>query len=760
VEHKLITGGGEQYLPFARSRIKALRAVGMRYASQRFIMPDGTVAVQIVGEQEYIRISGGGCLLEMDSGIVDLNEVFGYNDGVLYETAHALAYNSPFVPTVPVSEWRVNPNKASGQISGSVRRTSGFEGKVPYDGKPARSFSAGTEQLTAEWSRIAEDENLVDKKQLVNICPASIFTGRCRMYVQAIYGRPIYTQDGNNDGVFSSSGDPIARPTTPGVGNAAPALEVRSYEGGTLRIDTSTGVYLDVKGKHWLIKPTRTSVDIYPLKAGSCGESMRRHLIERAPASSDYLNGEDREHLEAYVLSTCRPVVSKMQSISVLGGLPHAWSMGYGWHWNWTGLTADIVVTEGFVQTPAGLNPETTGMRSTHHRIQLAHRDALTWEVTASIVEGPTDWTVDRLYWCLTEPLWTAGLPSKMTPRWTEPFDCDAPFYAFYRRDELQVCRVKVETKTPVAYKTEMDPPEFAAGLSYLDDGYNTLGLLGGWFKDVTGTGDYLACTIKVGTLEYSGLSRTRLASGRYREIRDKAMNGSYGPVTRDFIAYTFCGGYNFYSGYPRADGSYYSEYILAVSNNSSVVGVTYTYEVANLHRTESGIATVIVPTGDAEAIFVSTTITEWERRTSRVGEDWYSFVNPSWALRSFAETVAGPVGACGRTDVAWFGPDLFQYFWHRRGTPYGDSYTSSTPLADTSDTEISVVENNHLICGAGVVEATFGNISLFHNEAIELVGEVYQCISSVKGTVLSARTEPINANNNDPEAAALVGWA
>jgi hypothetical protein len=58
VEHKLINGG-EQYLPFARSRIKALRATGLKYASQQFVMPDGTVRVQIVGDQEYIRISGG-----------------------------------------------------------------------------------------------------------------------------------------------------------------------------------------------------------------------------------------------------------------------------------------------------------------------------------------------------------------------------------------------------------------------------------------------------------------------------------------------------------------------------------------------------------------------------------------------------------------------------------------------------------------------------------------------------------------------------
>lgn len=58
MEHKLIQGG-EQYLPFARSRVKALRATGQKYVSQQFVMPDGEVRVQLVGEHEYIRISGG-----------------------------------------------------------------------------------------------------------------------------------------------------------------------------------------------------------------------------------------------------------------------------------------------------------------------------------------------------------------------------------------------------------------------------------------------------------------------------------------------------------------------------------------------------------------------------------------------------------------------------------------------------------------------------------------------------------------------------
>lgn len=61
--HKLIQGG-EQWLPFALSRLRvlAMLAPGMGgYASQSFPMPDGaTVSVRIEGDQQFLRIDGAG----------------------------------------------------------------------------------------------------------------------------------------------------------------------------------------------------------------------------------------------------------------------------------------------------------------------------------------------------------------------------------------------------------------------------------------------------------------------------------------------------------------------------------------------------------------------------------------------------------------------------------------------------------------------------------------------------------------------------
>ena len=80
MEHKLIQGGA-QYLPFARSRIKAMRATGAKYASQRYVLPDATVRVQIVGQQSYIEISGGG--YNILSGVVKAGQIITGTPDVL-----------------------------------------------------------------------------------------------------------------------------------------------------------------------------------------------------------------------------------------------------------------------------------------------------------------------------------------------------------------------------------------------------------------------------------------------------------------------------------------------------------------------------------------------------------------------------------------------------------------------------------------------------------------------------------------------------
>lgn len=72
MEHKIVRGGGE-YLPFARSQIRRLRATGQSYAAQKYLIGGVTVSVRIVGEDEFISIEGG--TPEILSGVVKDGEI-------------------------------------------------------------------------------------------------------------------------------------------------------------------------------------------------------------------------------------------------------------------------------------------------------------------------------------------------------------------------------------------------------------------------------------------------------------------------------------------------------------------------------------------------------------------------------------------------------------------------------------------------------------------------------------------------------------
>ena len=65
MEHRLIQGG-EQFLPFARSRITNLKKLGLPYANQSFEIDGVSIKVRIQPGHEYIRIEGGGIM----SGVV------------------------------------------------------------------------------------------------------------------------------------------------------------------------------------------------------------------------------------------------------------------------------------------------------------------------------------------------------------------------------------------------------------------------------------------------------------------------------------------------------------------------------------------------------------------------------------------------------------------------------------------------------------------------------------------------------------------
>lgn len=541
--HLIDSAEGWKYKPFAESCIVKLKRLG-EYGSQQFEVDGFSIKVRIEPGHEYINISGGGCPLAMDSGgissaAIGINSAARDTPGVLFDLGAATAYHAPFV-AVEGSTDRKNPGRGSaGQIAGVVTRSSGFKGRITYDpdmaqwfgmtgGVPANCLSPGWEEVADPnaasgtiWrpkGAVAADgtfgdPDLAEKKALMLLCPSSIFTGKTRLYAQAMYGVPMHTYGSMEPGGPRVEKKNPHRPITGLFGDgepsaSPPALNIKAYVATDdfvvgpdglataelrtypdITLTTSHGVFLDTKnGLHYLIEPGYGIVTIYPLIGTRCAESLRKYLTS---SHADDMSTEDVENLETYILAYSLPDVKNKKVVDV-PGLSGMWSMGYGWHWNWSGTAADGVST-------ASISTETTPhkgrMSSSHRRLSISidpvrveHGFEFTASASHTYIENNKQWAVSRYTFPIAEPSYAAGYLEKITPRVAHPLiDCDAPFYAFYRKDELVVCRVRSweETEQPRRTMSEgyaTSPLPETGGVVH-----STFGMSGGFVRDTTG---------------------------------------------------------------------------------------------------------------------------------------------------------------------------------------------------------------------------------------------------------------------------------
>lgn len=312
-------------LPMARSRIAAMRASGLQFGSQRFSTGTVDVTVQIKGAQSYVSISGGP-LLEMDSGIIDVGAVTSTNPERYVRGKRKVfpEYEAGFTKNIQKKDaagvlqptpWYLKAG-GGGQIAGVLKLGTHITGKVRKDDvtaafaprsspppNPEDPIVPGAPDPDEVDGRVYEagNERLLAKKRAGVYCPASMFTGRTRLYVQAMYGRPLYGADGEE----------VSTPQANLFG--WPYLILPAYKGdGIVGLTSNSGVYLDpVSKKHWLLNPDVGVITIYPLVASKEGEIARKRLRGTS------LGDADKLHLETYVLSTCRPDVAKAVTLPI-----------------------------------------------------------------------------------------------------------------------------------------------------------------------------------------------------------------------------------------------------------------------------------------------------------------------------------------------------------------------------------------------------------------------------------------------------------
>lgn len=782
MEHKIIEGG-EQYLPFARSRIKALRAGGQRYASQRFEVDGVSIDVQIVDDEEYIRIKGGTCVLQMDSGMVDvvstnyIAEEASHRVGTLHETTRTSGYNASF--TEPDGDYLLNPGEtSSGQLSGAISKSGKIKGRIKPGPQDAQSFAPklvlepGEPLATFAYS--PNDDDLLAKKTTAVNCPASIFTGRCRLYVQALYGRRLYNYSdsmsvGEQTELTSAPDKSPVRLAVAGTDlNGRPFLTVQAYAykdepATSISVTTSTGVHLDVvTGKHWLFNIQNNSIQVYPLRGTACAESMRKYLKIPLPAGVEALSEDDKEHVEAYILSQCLPDVRHMQTTTSGANIPTHYSMGYGWHWNWTGLQSNIVITTSVNQDAPGYEcRESTHYGLTMSRTLDEHKNA-TWSASLTTIEGPKQWAAIRDNWTIFEPLWSGNFLQKTTSRLCAMFACDAPFYAFYRKDTLQTCRITVTQTGDTEEQMECSPADFEEG--YIDP------ITGNWTRT-----------------NYTGLAKTNSMSGGRSRFRQKAL--SY--WTAEFkcagitmsnlsVGETRAGFTREVSGKTLTSPRYFGAVGSAGWTSNVLIGcppstqtvsnggglatqpwadlVSYNYDLAYFTEYYACEVMVVVPLFDSECVWARGT------RTRNYGES----TRTRATHQGYGYALGTRVHWYSAVDGSYAGNSDYSYC----GTWYGDlDGTVGAPLLTTPVVEAEIVMDVWKVsCRAGVLDTLPYYIAFeAHANAEETLFDSFKTLTSYSfsNTCVIAQTEKLAPVGIDPAVVTappfepvLVGWA
>lgn len=808
MEHRLVTGG-EQFLPFARSRIKALRATGLAYASQQFEIDGCSVKVRIAGEHEYIKLDGGLETLLMDSGVVDLGYLYlaPYADCAIASTDYKTAYDASFSTAKSFASkvlgiaatWRVNPSKLSaGQFSGDVYKGPAFAGRLPPPADPARSFCAqwklpDNPDAPKVRARDSKDDMLLKKKYNATECPPSIFTGKCRLYIQAMYGQHLYDYT-----KLDAAGNPTAcylpTATSDIAGGTAPYLTVKSHTapGDTtgypdIVISTSSGVHLDTAtGRHWLISfdGGGSSLSFYPLVGKH--ERLRWLLKKTDKVVKDAIGAIDLGHLEAYILASCLPDARRKQTVA-MGELPHAWSLGYGWHWNWSGTVADIVnigakvINEGLAasDTFAG---EYYMNSSSHSRLTVTPETVdgvTTWAAALSVVQPETLWNLYRYYWTLLEPNWAEGGFSKTTlpvrAIRAQIVDADFPVYAFYKGDVLQTARFKVTTSRPPPdeFTYTSTPAAIGPGGSSTPAPYPPLDMwsfgLDSTFMEFKGGASNNVDGGRIVTVEFScgGYSAPVAVFnvsklGWRADSTQKAITGD-----RDAGTLRVSGGRTvYYPGDPLVPP--------AVTISGVLVGMNYSINRYTLHDFTHSESTYVIPRGDAEAIYLrgkttnireltpidaramsSASFATWEQQceVTMVKESTTYWEDGSIRFETWGYTYVVPPqsGADLQTRAAW-----------TYTAPTNSTISIFVPEAITT---VSVLdEYAQLLCGGVNSSIIFPEMPEANSELIEDVGayafEARSGVATSPPVIFAPGRMPPSGIAGSTDIPAIIGWA
>lgn len=372
MEHKIVLGG-EQFLPFARSRIRALRALGLPYADQSFEIDGVSIKVRIEPGHEYIRLDGGGTVY-MESGQLEWT-LPGELNPEKYDPAK---WHFLDVPTT---------DKYLGWINARYGQHLGEQKNKPAlsEGMDSQAIGYPTKtSLTAEQTadlKAAYGDRTLLKKLVAAIFPPSLFSGKMRLFMQAKYG---------------ALAEKDYSPFTVDIFGLSGVLYYIDRSGNSLQFGlwahASPGIYTSPEGNYWLINfrsggTGEFVATAYPLKLAAEAAGLRKKV--QAPDSSEL----ERTQCEAYILAGADIDLSAGQVIGTVTGAD-GFALSYGWKFSRSGSKASIVLIQAF-DNGSGYDKYYKA-RTVHCNITSTTDEAgITNLLLVSTVEQHGDWNYD-----------------------------------------------------------------------------------------------------------------------------------------------------------------------------------------------------------------------------------------------------------------------------------------------------------------------------------------------------------------------------
>jgi len=360
----------------------------------------------------------------METGFYDLYSIHPKHEGT---------YRPPYLHfNDDVRAYQDNTNDS---IIGEITYAKGrFKGDDEFDERSSLTFNC--DDPVASITFIVFDEPVVytnstpiwcnteafrARKVCQMLVKPSVFTGKLRLFVQALYGSA-------RDDYYTFEEIPfIEKPLY--VGD----IELQyNYIYGSAGSGTH-GIYTNEYLDYYLIHIKPSTISVRRMTPKGDGKWILQNLRRQVEKGS--ISDEDREKVEAYLLSTCEIDLHEeiFKGFEPLDGLP----IHFGWHFNWQGSQADIVLITRKPQ-------ETDLLYATHYRFTISEpvRGSLSFELSSNFKEMPWYGVGNKVVW--TPDLLVRQMIAEVNPLkegsagWdiADPQEWGAYIYCYYDIDD------------------------------------------------------------------------------------------------------------------------------------------------------------------------------------------------------------------------------------------------------------------------------------------------------------------------------------